>query len=76
VAVGVGMTVGVGSLLTMAGGGRVTVGAAVGGNVAGTAVSAAAISVGEVDSEALTGFGEFSPPQATRIVTKMNKVIS
>ena len=74
------MAVGVGSLLTMAGGGRVTVGTTGGGSVAvageDTAVSSAAISTGAVASAALTGLGDSSPPQATSRVAKMNKRMS
>lgn len=79
VAVAVGMVVGVGSLLTTAGGGRVTVGAAVGGNVAvaaGTAVPTAAISVGDAVFVVFTGSGASSPPQATKTMARMNKRMS
>ena len=63
----------------MAGGGRVIVGAAVGGRVAvvaGTAVPTAAISVGEFVSEALTVSGDSSPLQATKPMARINKRMS
>lgn len=78
-AVAVGITVGVGSLLTTAGGGKVTVGAEVGARVAvasGTAVPTMAISVGAIVSAALTGSGLSSPPQATKTVIRMKKMKS
>lgn len=78
-AVDIGGSVGVGSSFTTAGGGRVTVGITGGGSVgvmAGTAVPTAANIVGETASVGLIGLELSSPPQATRAMATMSKMIS